>query len=1776
MSSLGPNAETYRLLAVAQLVKGNWVEARKNIERALEQAPQALPIRILAAMIDYFSAIVPKTNRNNILDFPPPIPWDLIKQDEDSLTRLRRAADAFRALLDEKIGTDEERGLFEIWLLACLANDQGKQGEAETYCQQALAKDPSRPLFIAWALERRYHIDVNESSRVLEQRIEEGDYEIPEICAMIAISLVQGDAQKAEEILEKHHAFFSKEDQETIWTYWKVQVKAVTGDLDGAIAFLYEFAHKDQLGDLYARLLMQDARRSKDSVRALAFMQQEYERTNDPQFLLMLCELKAESKDWEFIAGQVEALLKAIPGPEALRLVAFALYNTKRFSECQEVLNRYKSLFREARLPQELRKVQSHSLAFLGNIPEALTRAEDVALEDNSPTSWVELAILQATYGDYAGVQRSARKVLSNSMSEIQHLLKCVEIVRIEDTSLAKALWMRAAKRGFPDKWLPWAVQMAFELGLDQEAGPLLLRLQNMGDGLPGGMERKNLQEMIEIIRERKRFQENLETNYWHAQAPIHLAAQLFPLGLGFLLHSVPSLNKKEPHWQRKFPLYIRHGSRWIHEGSDLINSDRTLIMDLSAILLAHHFGLWKATEEAFPTIYIPATTTAALSHLKVQSLPHQPSRIGARNAVLELVDRGNITEAKEETITEEWLDLVPIWDIHLRTLLSLAREKKGKVITFLPIMKVDLSGPVEGLPQSVLDLLIDDLAVVNTLRSQGPFSDVDYHKALTKLGKDQAQQEEGTSFERGCPLFLMHGMAEHLASADILGALCTSYPVIVLEQEIKALRDDQKGDEFRRELPQFLDAIKESLSWGIREKRYILLPPTEEEANQGSNKHDQDPIYHCLINALHPPSDMQAMVWCDDRVVSGFSGPISFPIVGILDILKLLRTKTLLSEMEYFEKLIELRESNCRFIPLEAEEMLFHLSQAISNDKRITETRALRVLRQYAAACFLDKESLVPPAGQDRPGEARFIIQHMHAVADAIILTWKDPQIPKEQKEARANWLVENLYMDIPSLKTCLGWPHTAEEETVSTAVGLAGLIGRAVDFPRDSPACTSALRRNYLSWLYRRLIIMKAENDPSLMESVMISLRGTLSGILEDTDDPEMRAAARSILQAFHEDLPSPMREKIIDDDHFAHAMGIKRQRVITAGGVRYAIEEFFRAAHDALNGAVAPIKGLDGPQSYEMRRLPDEQGPGSLELKNIESGLTTFVYGSGLEALIDSTQGRLNVIKKNRAWYDCAFKDIPKINQEIAARENYQDRVGVLQRWTETSATLYYQRLEDKLREDPALHFYDMKPPSALGLMRHLRLSKDGEHTVPFASYLEESASLLMKEDGLYTAFSQLKDLPVELPGLFLSECESMTLSEKRSFIKKVLSGAASPVALLHLLRLLTLFSKDWPAARRLASRFIRFILSKDYLDSLKSLGALLDWAVDNSHTWPDIKGLPTRLRLAIIWMHAGRLHGILARMGVPSDWIEKLFRQNVRLPVELVWPDGYRPEDAAYPKSNLAIPLVCSGLAYALKSDEAELQSSVICALLEPIVLIKTEQLTMPVASLLKDPTLCSNDLGSFMGLDHGKVLAEQLREELPLVFSSSFIESVATTSITALEDDPSLEWVWRIILSIAANRRIYKSLEERFLVILSRLDLIELFCRNKTSAFLAIKMIAYQSPHLTGDVLRARYVDQLVKVAGMAFDKGDRKNSEEQVRDIFHDLFDSGLRLCQGMHGERSWHALFSDYLSKVIQANETYLKVAHPFVQRLCEELPTSDAKHYARLLLQCRAYSMP
>jgi hypothetical protein len=94
-----------------------------------------------------------------------------VKRDPQSQEHLRKAESQFARLAAEAEQNPEQANAFNLWRLACLANDVQRQEEAADFCRIRLASTPTDSHVLAWALTRHYDVDLRTMEESLERAL---------------------------------------------------------------------------------------------------------------------------------------------------------------------------------------------------------------------------------------------------------------------------------------------------------------------------------------------------------------------------------------------------------------------------------------------------------------------------------------------------------------------------------------------------------------------------------------------------------------------------------------------------------------------------------------------------------------------------------------------------------------------------------------------------------------------------------------------------------------------------------------------------------------------------------------------------------------------------------------------------------------------------------------------------------------------------------------------------------------------------------------------------------------------------------------------------------------------------------------------------------------------------------------------------------------------------------------------------------------------------------------------------------------------------------------------------------------------------------------------------------------------------------------------------------------------------------------------------------------------------------------------------------------------
>jgi hypothetical protein len=122
--------------------------------------------------------------------------------------------------------------------------------------------------------------------------------------------------------------------------------------------------------------------------------------------------------------------------------------------------------------------------------------------------------------------------------------------------------------------------------------------------------------------------------------------------------------------------------------------------------------------------------------------------------------------------------------------------------------------------------------------------------------------------------------------------------------------------------------------------------------------------------------------------------------------------------------------------------------------------------------------------------------------------------------------------------------------------------------------------------------------------------------------------------------------------------------------------------------------------------------------------------------------------------------------------------------------------------------------------------------------------------------------------------------------------------------------------------------------------------------------------------------------------------------------------------------------------------------------------------LPELSLLRDPTLARNGLGSFLGGDRGQKLSNLLGSEQASLYSRQSLRTLAEVKLADLGEPAQEHSVWASIDAVVGDLPPYEDLADRLAEAVRRTDFVDL---TRSNAITGVQIFVHrrQSSHWLG-------------------------------------------------------------------------------------------------------------
>lgn len=722
--------ETFQLRGLCSLARRQIGEARLSLQKALERSPGWVSLQYTSAVIDYFGALAPVVIPQFIPPWPEPVPTVYALQDDEARERLKRAAQGFQRIAASAEFDENERLCLETWRIASLAIDLGRQDLFEEEVALLLKSNPTHHRVLAWAAVARLERLIGGPAEAIRQLVIDGKANPEQVLVLAQYYVARDKPQKAATLLNSHRDLFAAKRALAVWAIWTAQIEARLGRTEKALRLIDSAGlQEDESRLLISRVLLLSCPSDPDRVRQN--LEESYKATGDPRFLLDWVEMNAKAKAWSSAADRGRELLQQIPTPEVLRLVAFCAHEAQRYSLCLEILNESRSLFAGARIPSELRQMKVHCQMELGLLPAAVSEAERLAREEPSLPNLVGLTQTYLSIGDFPRLCVTAHDILRMDQVPPDVLLRLAGQTRWEDKTLSINLWRRAVKIGFSDQHVVGALQLGFELGLDNELDDLTRRMADLGRSAQGGVRMASLDELRTHAQAFQRQAHQLNVAYHEAQLPIHLIVPRLNLTLAEIYHNYFDDNSRSQFLWHQPCIFVRSGRRALAALTEIQTANFTLSADITAILFAYHFGFLDAVAREFAPIRIFQELIPALAVMRDRLTAGQAQSLLSYQKVMSAQQLGRIVIAPDHTASRT--DLPKFLRDGWAQLAELALQEGGFVVDFLPLVTSVRPVQLEELPPDMKERVIGLRAVLGALKETGALASDQYRLVLDR-----------------------------------------------------------------------------------------------------------------------------------------------------------------------------------------------------------------------------------------------------------------------------------------------------------------------------------------------------------------------------------------------------------------------------------------------------------------------------------------------------------------------------------------------------------------------------------------------------------------------------------------------------------------------------------------------------------------------------------------------------------------------------------------------------------------------------------------------------------------------------------------------------------------------------------------------------------------------------------------------------------------------------------------------------------------------------------
>jgi hypothetical protein len=1210
--------------------------------------------------------------------------------------------------------------------------------------------------------------------------------------------------------------------------------------------------------------------------------------------------------------------------------------------------------------------------------------------------------------------------------------------------------------------------------------------------------------------------------------------------------------------------LYTRHGGRLLINGFPETAPQWRVTLDITSVLLAEHLGVLEKIAQGFGPVRLPPSIFLALTAMQYNVSTAQVSQIQAAHDVIAAIENNEITVVDlPDTFSTE----LPIHfgDEWLR-LYEAARLENGYIIDFLPKRDAMMEKVLE-LPADTQSRLLNCRAAVEALRTNGGISADEYANTLAALGTEGALRPVG-NVSHGAHLYCQTTVAKLLAQAKLIKPISRVLTLSLSRKDLEDLKATTQHYARQQQLTAWLDSLIAYLRQGTAQGKFELATVSHDPKAHADKDRNFD--VECLLELLSIPSEPSDVICSDDRYFNAYARTESAPLISILELFKALVAAKELTIDEYYRLLVRLRAAGAFFIPLDADEILHHLSQApTAKNIHNFETRELAIIRRYWARCLLNGQALQKPNEPhpaNRDGEAYFLQTSINAIRDTLTSIWVDSKWnDRREKELRSEWLLQSLQVDHLGIKCLAGLPPTSTTDQHLIGITLGSMVLSAFKEQLGNPSCIQGIKE-LLEWLDDRLLRPASEKDRPVLQSAAQFIRASMLNIWRSFTTEQAPYATKLVLMIL-DLLPETLRAAVWEDEAFNRELKIKNMQIVQIGEFRFFRENYLPAVVAAVNGTATQIPTCAGDQ---ITVEPGTKHGAPELLVTRVTGEKFIIADPLLGVLYSKVEDREKNLNTHPDWWDCSRAEQQKVIQSISREEDPAKRIDEAQRWRDESAAVYYNNLPQTLKTQGFILAHHLRPPSQEALLRHYRLSLN----TPFDRLMHDllaGAVEITEANGITDTFIRYAGFPVPIPDELYSQLMKLSQGDQHTLIKTLLRIPGSPVSNIHFLRLLVhLDAGEKGPYRRLATRVLRYLTTENAKQECNAFRQILIW-IENAFAAWNYFSPPSALQLAMVWAHAHRVYATLKYLGIPPEWIiDRFGHEDFGFCHDLLNPSSKYRLDVAHPKRIMADAFLLDGLCYAVgrsfDNDWTQFEKQQVMNLIYPA----NDGSSKTSVGLLRDTSLGFNVLESFLQCDR-RLFLQSLGIEESAACLKDNLKTASLETVRSLANNPTDVHLWEILFCIVGNFPAPPEMQPLIEFAIMAIDIAPL-SNSPDSCLTLLYEASLQTDTIRSPKAIGHVFSQVIEFVRLMHKRSQGDTIPEDQKRAFGVLLEVCAQLARSSADHSDQGAEFVRIITEIVNVYPAVASLYRPIFQHLWP-CTASQARLFWPLLIRSRAF---